>query len=271
MITLDDGNSLKKLEEFGFIVSPSYENPAQPSYERKNVVIPGRKGSWNFGVQTGDRLINIPVKYITMSEIEFQIKVNEFNNFFYNEFGEPKRLKLVFEFEKDKYLYVRLAQNFIPDTTTILKSFVIPFVANEPMKFARSDEYDPVDSVVYGEVETGDFYHNTQEFNWVYSKHYSGVYNHSSLNTKFNIEIIGTIKNASVTHLDTGTKLTLPNVNNGILIVDADSFNIEVNGNSDVLGTNFNFFDLVPGRNGFLFESENPNAKVTFKWLHKFL
>lgn len=271
MITLDNGTSIKKLTDFGFRELTEHENPAQPAFERKNVVIPGKAGTWNFGTQIGERIMRIPVKYIYTTEAEFQKKLNEFNSYFYDEIGEPVSLKLVYDYEKDKFFTVTIAENFIPDRQTILKSFVIPFVANEPMKFAKSDEYDPVDNVVFGEVESGDFYHNTQEFNWVYSKHYSGVYNHSSLNTKFNIEIIGTIKNASVTHLDTGTKLTLPNVNNGILIVDANSFNIEVNGNSDVIGTNFNFFDLVPGRNGFLFESEKPNAKVTFKWLHKFL
>ena len=137
MIILDNGVTSKTLSDFGFRELTAHENPSQPPFERKTVTIPGRVGSWDFGVQIGERPMNIPVKHLAMSETEFQIKVNEFNNFFYNEFGDPVELKLIIDYEKDKFIKVKIAQNFIPDRQTILKSIDIPFISNDPLKYAR--------------------------------------------------------------------------------------------------------------------------------------
>lgn len=137
MITLDDGKTTKKLSDFGFRELTDHSNPSQPPFDRRTVSIPGREGTWEFDSEIGERPANIPVKYLAMSETEFQTKLNEFNQFFYDEFGQPKELKLIYDYEKDKYIYVKLAQNFSPDRQTILKSIDIPFISTKPRKQAR--------------------------------------------------------------------------------------------------------------------------------------
>lgn len=137
MITLDDGKTTKKLSDFGFRELSTHDNPSQPPFDRRTVSIPGREGAWEFEPQIGEKPANIPVKHLAMSETEFQLKLDEFNQFFYDEFGKPKELKLIYDYEKDKYIYVKLAQNFSPDRQTILKSIDIPFISSKPRKEAR--------------------------------------------------------------------------------------------------------------------------------------
>lgn len=137
MITLDDGKTTKRLSDFGFRELSTHDNPSQPPFDRNNIVIPGREGTWEFDSQVGEKPANIPVKHLAMSETEFQIKLNEFNQFFYDEFGKPKELKLIYDYEKDKYIYVKLLQNFSPNRETILKAIDIPFISSKPRKLAR--------------------------------------------------------------------------------------------------------------------------------------
>ncbi|WP_010054078.1 phage tail domain-containing protein [Carnobacterium maltaromaticum] len=369
MITLNDGETTKKLSDFGFRELTDHSNPAQPNFERKTVSIPGKSGVWEFDSQIGERSIAIPVKYLAISEKEFEKKINMFNSFCFDQHGKPKDLKLVFDYEFEKFHKVKIEQNFIPNRANILKAFDLMFVAADPFKFAASYTFDPEKPVYYNEVVNGDFYFNTQEFNFIYRKHYVGIYNHSSLNTDLKIKLIGNLANVSITHIQSGKILTIPDTNRNLFdknsaqsgyyvsyldgltyanaryvttdfikinkksnkknsnravafydvskkfisgieivtnikppsnaaymrtyfeieaietfyikedmneseavtVIDSKTYDISVNGNSDLIGSNFNFFELVPGDNSFLFEATNPNLKVEFEWYHKFL
>lgn len=137
MITIDDGSKVKRLIDFGFRELKNHDNPAQSPFSRNVVTIAGRDGAWEFAVQIEEKSFEIPVKHLIKSESDFQVKLNEFNDFFYDNFGHPKRLKLIYDYEKDKFIYATLSQNFSPNRESILREFNLPFVSSDTRKHAR--------------------------------------------------------------------------------------------------------------------------------------
>lgn len=267
MILLDG----KNIAEFGFEVEPGHEDPITPVFEHKTIHIPGRVGMWDFGSEIKERPFSFNLKIHERFHDRIQQAYNELVAFLFDEYGKPREIKIIREYEPDKFMMAKVLQQLMPERLTDEGMLVLPFVAYDPYKYATANEYDSKNGVFYGQVIKGDYYDNPESFNWIYPRHYSGINNYSSLNTDFIIEITGTVTNPSVTNLNTQQKLTLPSIANGKLIIDGKNF-VVIKDNQDILeGSNYNFFDITPGEVRLLFEGVNPNAKVTYKWVHKFM
>src|SRR5690625_3896306 len=252
-----------------------HEHEAVPSIKRKTIPIPGRPGSWNFGSEIGERHFNIPLKVTDHDRIELQRKQNAFVAFLFDEFGKPRPIKMTFDYEPDKYYTVEISSFVSPGNAIhFFRTMGLPLVASDPMKYASANEYDPKENYLYDRdymYDIGLMYDNPKSFEWVYEKHYSGINNYSTLVADFVIEIQGTVTNPSVTNLNDGTKLTLPGISNGRLLINGNTYSVTRNGQDVLGGSNYNFFHIQPGEVGFLFEGEKPSATVTYKWVHKFM
>ena len=113
-------------------------------------------------------------------------------------------------------------------------------------------------------------YPNTQLFAWnIVPNHYAGIENYSYLDTPIKITILDTAKGGSIKHLESTKSISFPDVSNGTVINDTETYNISVNG-SDSLEFN-GFFEMSNGSNGFQFIAEQTKATVTFNWFHKFM
>lgn len=270
MIILDG----KNISEFGFEVEPGHEDPITPNMERKTIAIPGRAGLWDFGTEIREKPFSFPIKIMDRFHDNMQQAYNELVAFLFDQYGQPREIKMVREYEPDKFYMVKVVQQMIPERLTDEGTLVLPLVADEGYKFALANEYDPKENYVYDQdyqYDIGLMYDNPTSFQWIYDRHYSGINNYSSLNTDFMIEINGTVSNPSVTNLVTNQKLTLPSISNGKLVIDGKRFVVIKSGQDILEGSNYNFFHIQPGEVGFLFEGENPNATVTYRWLHKFM
>lgn len=267
MLTMDDKY---RFEDFGLICEVGHENPLTPNMENKTLAIPGRVGLWDFGTETREKPFNFPLGIIDWDRVKLQKKLNDFIDFLFDPFGQPRNFKISFDYEPDKYYIVRCTDTMLPERLINASKFNLPLTAYNPWKFASANQYDPKEDTLYGQVKDGDYYDNPKSFNWIYSKHYSGVYNYSHYVTEFAIEIVGTVKNPKVTNLESYQTLTLPSITNGTIEVKPTTFEIIKDGISTLVGSNYNFFNIQPGKVGFLFEGENPNATVRYKWLHKF-
>lgn len=270
MITLDD----KKLEEFGYRALMDHYHEAIPEIRSKTMSIPGMPGRWDFGSELGSKRLEIPIQALSDSSSSLQALQNELVAFLMDEFGNPREMNVVFDYEPDKFYTVKIDGAVAPVLRAhILKNMTLPFIAHDPFKYAGANKYDPEDNYNYDQdylYDIGLMYDNPKSFKWEYERHYSGINNYSSLVTDFIIEIQGTVSSGSITNLDNNKKLTLPDINNGRLLIDGKRFAIIRNGASILDGSNYNFFHIQPGEVGFLFEGENPSATVTYKWIHKF-
>ncbi len=263
-----------RLEDFGYRALLDHYHEAIPNVRRKTTAIPGMPGRWDFGSELESKPFEIPIQALSDSSLSLQQKQNELVAFLMDEYGRPRNIKFVFDYEPDKFYTVKIDGAVAPVLRAhILSNKTLPFIAHDPFKYASANEYDPDEDYKYDEdysYDVGLMYDNPKSFEWKYERHYSGINNYSPLVTDFIIEIQGTVKNGSITNLNNNEKLTLPNINNGKLIIDGKRFAIIRNGEAILEGSNYNFFHIQPGEVGFLFEGDNPNATVTYKWLHKF-
>ncbi len=267
MIVLDG----KRISEFGFDADPMHEDPITPIFEHKLMHIPGRPGAWDFGSEIKERPFSFNLRIHERFHDNMQQAFNELVAFLFDEFGKPREVKVVREYEPDKFITAKVMEAMIPERLTDEGELLLPFVAVDPYKYASANEYD--ESYQYDKeylYDIGLMYDNPESFKWEYERHYSGINNYSSLVADFVIEIQGTVSNGSITNLENNQKLTLPNISNGRLLIDGKRFAIIRNGAAILEGSNYNFFHIQPSEVGFLFEGDNPNATVTYKWLHKF-
>lgn len=268
MIILDDEY---RLEDFGLYLEEGHDHPPVPNFNNKTIHIPGRPGSWDFGSEIREKPFNWPLGTQGRDRVILQRQLNDFVAFLFDEYGQPREFKLVYDYEPDKYYMVKVREQFNPERVRPFARFSLPLVANDGLKYASANEYDPKKDVYYGEVEDGDYYDNPKSFEWIYSKHYSGINNYSNLVTDFMIDIEGTVTNPQITNLVNDQTLTLPSIQNGKLSIDGKRFVVFKDGVDILEGSNYNFFQIQPGEVGFLFEGDNPNATVTYKWLHQFM
>jgi len=259
----------KSPDEFGLLFLKDHYHPATPEMRNRTMTIPGMPGEWDFGSEWGNRPFNLPFAIIEYDRYELQRKLRAFVAFLMDAYGKPREIRLTFDYEPDKYYSVKIAGKVDVERAVHTGRFNLPLIAHKPFAYAEMNAYDPMDEPVYGEASTEDYYANTSSFLWQYSNHYSGVHNYSSLITDFDVVIEGTVLNPSITHLEANKKLLLPSLNNQKLELDSARFIMKVDGVSQLAGTDF--FSLLPGDNGFLFEGESPNATVTYKWKHKFI
>lgn len=262
-----------RFNDFGLVQEEGHNHPPFPNIQNKTMSIPGRPGSWYFGTEKGPKPLYFPLATQGRDRGKLQRSLNDFVAFLFDEYGNPREIKIVYDYEPDKFYIARVNESFDVTRVRPFASFVLPMVAYDPYKYATANQYDPKEDYRYDqdyEYDIGLMYDNPKSFQWQYERHYSGINNYSSLVTDFMIEIQGTVTNPSVTNLNTNQKLTMPSINNGRLVIDGKRFVVIRNGQDILEGSNYNFFDIQPGEVGFLFEGENPNATVTYKWLHKF-
>lgn len=260
--------------DYGAAVTLGSEEPALPSMRNIGVTVPGRHGAYDFGAYFEPREFALNCVFKRQSYTDLKAQIREINRLFVDQFGRPKTVKLRFGDEVDKYYNVRLTQGVTVDRIAERGFFTIGLTAFDPYAYAGMNAYDPEKAIEYNSdnyFDTGLMYDNPRSFQWLYSKHYSGIYNYSTYNTDFIISIEGTVNSPRVTNLETNVTLTLPNISNGIIEINSKDFTVVKNGVSSLIGTNGNFFDIPPENAGFLFEGISPNAKVSYKWLHKFL
>lgn len=269
MITLNDGTQTKTFADFGFYPQQSHKKPRSGAISRKTQHIPGRSGEWYFGSEIGSKTYSLNLLAWERDWDKFEKLSDELNTFFFDAEGQPKLIKATWSSSK-RFLYMRLASHITPNVDSIIEEVELNFIADDPHEYAESTAYDPAKPLKYdtGNPYGSKSYPNTKSFKWIYSRHYSGIENYSSLNTDIKITIKGTVKSGSVKHLGSGITITMPDITNGTVVIDTEMFNLQLNGKDIIIDGDF--FKLSPGDNGFLFEAETANATVSFEWYHKF-
>lgn len=137
MITLDDDY---RFEDWGFYVEEGHEHPAMPYFERKTLAISGRAGLWDFGTEIREKSFNLPIASLythKKDQAKLQQKLNNFVAFLFDEFGQPREIKLVYDYEPDKFYTVKISDSFTPERVRPFAKFVLPLVADDPYKYSN--------------------------------------------------------------------------------------------------------------------------------------
>ena len=269
MITFDDGKQIKRFEDFKLRPIRSHSRPRSGGLSQRTSHINGQSGDWYFGTEIGVKSYNLTVTAHEFDWIELEKILDELNSFLLDSKGKPKLLKATWD-NTGRFSFVRLANPIIPNVDSVLEKIPIELVALDPHEYSEATSFDLERPLEYdkGNEYGAKSYPNTQSFKWIYAKHYSGIENYSSLDTEIRITIKGTVRSGKVTHLQSGIGIKFPDISNGTIIIDGANYNLKINGVDTIIDGDF--FEMVTGNNGFLFEAETVNANVTFDWYHKF-
>src|SRR5690625_3900215 len=124
MIILDD----KHISEFGFLVEPDFEDPITPYFDRKTMSIPGRAGIWDFGSERREKHFLYHLKVIDRFHDNMQQAFNKLVAFLLDDFGYPREVKLVREYEPDKFYKVKLVDRLLPERLIDESNLILPLV-----------------------------------------------------------------------------------------------------------------------------------------------
>lgn len=272
MITLIDGTKSLRLEEFDMRPLRDHTRPRSGVISHRTQHIDGRMGDWFFGSEIGPKTYGLQANALVQEWEDLEARLDRLTAFLFDGKGNPKLLKCKWD-NTEKFAYVRLAEAITPDVSTILEKIPVQFINYDSNEYAESDAFDLDHPLKYdsGNKYGSKAYPNTQSFVWnIVPNHYVGIENYSSLDTPIKLTIKGSVKSGKIQHLETNRYISFPDITNGTVIIDMETYNISVNGN-DVLEFNGDFFEMVNGSNGFQFIAEQANATVTFDWLHKYM
>ncbi|TQR48519.1 phage tail domain-containing protein [Bacillus cereus] len=269
----------KRISELKLALLPGFQHPAAPPIRDHAVSIPGRPGAYYFGSEIEPMQFSLPLLVKPQeNRLELSAAIRKMVAAFIDPYGRPKEVKLIYDYEPDKYYWVRYSGSMPIDRYFSMGKFELPLTAYDPHAYASPSAYDPKVKQDYDkglQYDSGIVYPNTQGFQWLYPLHYSGVFNHSYYVSPFKLIVKGRCKNPKITNLNTGAWVQITETfnDNDQLIIDAKTWTVVKNGTTNLL-TKYkgDFIQLTEGENGFMFESETPpSAQVTFDWNHLFL
>ena len=264
MITLDS----KRLEEFGYRALLEHYHEAVPKIRRKTMTIPGMTGRWDFGSELDSKPFEIPIRTLSDSSLSLQRLQNELVAFLMDEFGNPRPLKMIFDYEPDKFYTVKVDDAIAPTLRShILRYNTLPFIAHDPYKYANVTS----DEVVWGsEIIT---------FEWNYLLGHEGSAGSVSLNgpqtidisvdglaVQPNFEIEGTANSLKVECGD--CSFSLPNFSNEKWEIDFKRYAVFRNGQETMI--EIRDFYLMPGSNEIKVTGNNINIDLRIKFRDKY-
>ncbi|WP_240035314.1 phage tail domain-containing protein [Neobacillus notoginsengisoli] len=130
-----------RFEYFGFEPEAGYEDPITPMFERKTLLIPGKVGAWDFGIEEREKPFAFPLRIDERLHNDMQKKFDDFIAFWFDAFGKPRKVKIVRDYDPDKFYIVKIAAEILPERLPEEGNFILPLVANYPRRrFIESTE-----------------------------------------------------------------------------------------------------------------------------------
>lgn len=263
MITLDG----YKLSHFG-LIGEKQTNPMTPNFSNKTLSVPGRDGLYNFGTEINEKPLVFNIVAIDKNSNLLQNKLREFVRFLVDDCGKPREIKLVYDYEPDKYYLVMLSSPIDPDRAARMGKFMLSLTAYNPYGY----------SVVYAdEVRWG-----SEDINFM--SHYKlGQMDSDGLTTitapttlnvyvdglavKPIIEITGSATNLVLRA--NGYEINLGTFSNTSWIINCDIYTVEKNGVGTFLA-NLRDFILFPGSNQVSITGTGINLSARIKVRDKY-
>ncbi|AUB62475.1 phage tail protein [Bacillus cereus] len=267
MITLDDKY---RFEDFGFDCEPGYADPITPVFDRKTYSIPGIDGVIPFGAEVKEKPFAYPLMIMERFHMDMQMKFEIFTNFFFDQYGNPRKIKMVRDYDPSKFYYVELAQQITPERLPEDGKFVLPLVAYDPRAYSvvSSNEKITWGSPIPFSTDIP-FSYKPSQYDVNVSQTIK-VINRGSLVVRPVIEIVGSA--TALTLTINGKSFSFGDFSNGTLLVDAKHYTVIKNGKNYLFNVKGNLeeLELLPGENTVFIDGTNLSLKLTFNFRSKF-
>lgn len=147
MITLD-GYSEK---HFGLIPLQTHIHPSIGNIQNKEKKIPGTVGIHDIGSVINAKYFEFEFAIKEANESAIQDKLNDFIAFLSDDTGQPRLIRLIFDYESDKYYTVKLNDAIIPERIRGFGKFTVSFVAFDPCKYSTDVKSASLDNATYND------------------------------------------------------------------------------------------------------------------------
>lgn len=264
MITID---GKYRLREFGLYIEEGHNHPAISNFENKTLAIPGMPGVWDFGTELREKPFILPIATTGIERAKMQQRLNALVAFLCDEYGKPRNVKLVFDYEPDKFYITKLSEQITPDMIKPFTRFELKFVAMDPYKYSNELSED----VTWGS--------ETITFEYSYLLGHEGLGGSVKVTGPQTIEldveglavqpvfeINGTANNLKISA--NGHSFTLPNFANTKWTIDFEKYLVYRNGEETMI--EIREFYLMPGRNKIVITGNNINIDMRIKFRDKF-
>lgn len=259
-------------EHFGLRLMADHYHPMTPEVRRKTITIPGKSGEWDFGSEWGSRPFELPFKRIEQDPIEMQRKLREFVAFLLDSYGKPRPIKLVFEYEPDKYYQVKLDGMITPARLALMSEFTLPFVAHNPnaLFIVPTDEITLDSDVPLLSDITLDAEYSF-DFSIVNGTQSITVYNAGTLTVRPTLIFTGTADELAVSTAKAGGSFTIQPFANKTIEINGDLYTVKSGGVETLSIMTGNFIELDPGKNTVTIRGVNLNANLKIRFNYQYI
>ncbi|MGF2618688.1 phage tail domain-containing protein [Bacillus cereus] len=260
----------KTLNELGLALLPGHEHSAAPSTRDYTVTIPGMSGAYDFGADLEVRPFTLPLLVKPQSIYESAPKIREIMKTFFDPYGKPKTVKLIFDYEPDKYYKVRYSGSLDTNRFKTMTNLVIPLTAFDPHAYSVIDTSDDVlwgDDIPF----LSDIPFGIENFQYnVTGPSYLRVENLGSLVVRPVIEITGST--SSMTLTANGKSFSVGGFPEGAeLLIDSTHYVVMKDGQNYIHKMTGDFLELMPGANTVGVGGTSLNINITFKFRAKYM
>lgn len=261
----------KTLNELGLALLPGHEHPAAPSTRDYTVSIPGVSGEYDFGADLESRPFTLPL-LLKPQQDKFLLssKIREIMTVFFDPYGKPKTVKLIFDYEPDKYYKVRYSGSLDTTRYKTMANFVFPLTAFDPHAYSV---FDTNDDVLWGSdipfmsdipLNIGDYSYSITAPTTLQIK------NIGSLVVRPIIHITGSATSVVVYAGD--KSFAVRSFNDGAtFLIDCERYIAIKDGKNHLSEMTGNFIELNPGNNSVRITGVDLNIKISFEFNAKYM
>lgn len=263
-----DGKPLKQL---GLALLPGFQHPAAPPIRDYTVSIPGRPGAYYFGSDIDPLEFSLPL-IIKPKENRFELAVAIRNTVatFIDPYGKPKEVKLIYDYEPDKYYLVRYSGSLPIDRYFRMGKFELPLIAYNPYAYSIvestkdalwGDDIPFMSDIPLGGSGASYVVTTPQSLN---------IDNLGSLVVRPIVEISGSA--TSLTLTIQGESFSIGTFTNSTILIDAERYAAIKNGQNFLfqLQGDLEKLELMPGANAINIGGSNLNINIAFKYRAKY-
>lgn len=262
----------KHISELNLQLLRDHQNPAAPSTRDNVMTIPGMHGAYDFGASLGVREFLLPVHLKLKDEYEtLSSAIRKVMAVFIDPYGKPKTVKLIFDYDPDKYYMVRYSGNIPINRLFSMGKFELPLTAYDPYAYSVLESSN--------DIRWQDMIPWTSDIPISYKKSSYTITNNQILNldnfghqvVRPIIEISGSANN--LTLILKGESFSLGSFANSTFLIDSERYAVMKDGQNFLfkMQGDLEKLELIPGSNLIQIGGSNLNFNITFRYRAKYI
>ena len=264
-----DGKSLNQL---GLALLPGFQHPAAPPIRDYTVSIPGRPGAYYFGSDIDPMEFNLPL-IIKPQENRFELttSIRKMVSTFIDHHGKPKVVKLIYDYEPDKYYLAQYSGSLPIDRYFRMGKFELPLIAYDPHAYSVVES---TDEVLWGDdiPFMSDILLGSDNSSYTITEAQALTVNNQGMQVVRPVIKINGSAN-SLTLAINGESFSLGTFSNSNFLIDAERYAAIKNGQNFLLQLQGDLekLELSPGSNVIRIGGYNLNINIAFKYRAKYI